>query len=99
MNKRIRIGIALVIILLVSFWLLPSEMLAQCPMCRMTAESNLKSGGSAGRGLNAGILYMLALPYLLVGAIGFWWWRNRKRSTEVENDLPELLEEDSSRYN
>lgn len=55
---------------------------AQCPMCRISAESNLKSGGSAGRGLNAGIIYMLATPYLLVGVIGYIWWRNRKKVAE-----------------
>ncbi len=47
-------------------------------MCKMSAEQNLKDGGSAGRGLNAGILYMLVMPYLLVGGIGYMWWRNRK---------------------
>lgn len=50
---------------------------AQCPMCRMAAESNLENGGTAGRGLNAGILYMLATPYLIIGVLGFVWWRNR----------------------
>lgn len=54
------------------------ELPAQCPMCRISAESNLKNGGKTGRGLNAGILYMLALPYLLVGTIGYVWWRNRR---------------------
>jgi hypothetical protein len=53
---------------------------AQCPMCKMSAESNLKNGGTAGRGLNAGILYMLALPYTLVGTIGFIWWRHNRRN-------------------
>ncbi|MEY3050609.1 MAG: hypothetical protein RLY31_394 [Bacteroidota bacterium] len=48
-------------------------------MCKIAAESNLKDGGKAGKGLNAGILYMLALPYLLVGTIGFVWWRNRRQ--------------------
>ncbi len=52
---------------------------AQCPMCKIAAESNLKDGGKAGKGLNAGILYMLALPYLLVGTIGYVWWRNRRK--------------------
>ena len=52
---------------------------AQCPMCRMSAEQNLKDGGQAGKGLNAGILYMLATPYLLVGGLAYFWWRNRRR--------------------
>jgi hypothetical protein len=40
----------------------------------MGAESNLKNGGTAGSGLNTGILYMLAMPYLLVVTIGFVWY-------------------------
>lgn len=60
---------------------------AQCPMCRMSAESNLKNGGSAGRGLNTGILYMLATPYLLVGVLGFIWWRSRRREEEEDDAL------------
>ena len=58
------------------------EVQAQCPMCRIAAESNLENGGSEGKGLNLGILYILATPYLLVGTIGFIWWRNRRRQVE-----------------
>jgi hypothetical protein len=57
---------------------------AQCPMCRMSAESNLQNGGTAGKGLNNGILYMLATPYLLIGIIGYVWWRNRQRKQVEE---------------
>lgn len=56
-----------------------AELIAQCPMCRIAAESNLKDGGTAGAGLNAGILYMLAAPYLVVGTIGFIWWKNNRK--------------------
>lgn len=69
---------------------------AQCPMCRMSAESNLKNGGTDGRGLNAGILYMLALPYLTAAGIGFWWWRNRKSGRD---DPDSFSEEDFASYN
>jgi len=57
---------------------------AQCPMCRMSAESNLQNGGSAGKGLNSGILYLLATPYLLIGIVGYVWWRNRQRKRTEE---------------
>lgn len=70
---------------------------AQCPMCRMSAESNLKNGGTDGRGLNAGILYMLALPYLTAAGIGFWWWRNRKSEQETRTET--FSEEDFASYN
>ncbi len=63
------------------------ELLAQCPMCRMSAESNLKDGGTAGRGLNAGILYMLSMPYLLVFGIGYMWWKNKRDGREDEQHL------------
>ena len=59
---------------------------AQCPMCRMAAESNLENGGSAGAGLNTGILYMLSMPYLIVMVLGYIWYRNRKNFGDVVED-------------
>jgi hypothetical protein len=67
---------------LVAFTVIPNAE-AQCPMCKMGAESNLKNGGTAGSGLNTGILYMLSMPYLLVGAIGFVWYKNRRKDSEM----------------
>ncbi len=61
-----------------------TDIVAQCPMCKMSAETNLRDGGTAGKGLNKGILYMFAMPYLLVGTLGYLWWRN-KRTIEGEN--------------
>ncbi len=60
----------------------PAETNAQCPMCKIAAESNLKNGGTAGKGLNAGILFMLGLPYFIVGGIGYVWWKNRKKGLD-----------------
>jgi hypothetical protein len=54
-------------------------------MCKMSAESNMKNGGTAGRGLNAGILYMLAAPYLIVAGVGVWWYRNRRKEQSPED--------------
>ncbi|MCB0662258.1 MAG: hypothetical protein KDC24_05940 [Saprospiraceae bacterium] len=82
--KNIILTSGLVLIFLV---LSQVDVLAQCPMCRMSAESNLANGGTAGAGLNAGILYMLATPYLLVAAVGFIWYKNRRK------DADELQEE------
>ncbi len=55
-----------------------SDVMAQCPMCRIGAETNLASGGSAGAGLNKGILLLLGLPYVVIGTFGFIWWKNKK---------------------
>lgn len=67
-------------------------MQAQCPMCKMTAESNLKGGGSAGKGLNSGILYMLLTPYLLIGVVGFVWYKNRKKEEDVLEDEGNIVQ-------
>ncbi len=51
---------------------------AQCAMCKATAEQ------SDVIGLNLGIFVLFAMPYLLVGTIGYLWWRNKKK----EEDTP-----------
>lgn len=58
------------------------DLTAQCPMCKIGAEANLKSGGSAAMGLNTGILYMLSMPYLLVATLGIIWYKNRRQDGE-----------------
>jgi hypothetical protein len=53
---------------------------AQCPMCKTALKSNgTKSKPTVGNGVNSGILYLLTAPYLLVGAVGFVWYRNRNK--------------------
>jgi len=43
---------------------------AQCAMCKAAAESNLESDPkSIARGLNKGILFLMAAPYVIVGFI------------------------------
>ena len=46
-----------------------SDASAQCAMCKAVVETNLEAGGSKGSGLNDGILYLMAFPYL--AAVGF----------------------------
>ncbi|WP_317246715.1 hypothetical protein [Pontibacter sp. E15-1] len=60
---------------------------SQCAMCRATVESNVGTGkghnhepeSEVGSGLNTGILYLMAAPYLLIGTIGFLWYRNSRK--------------------
>jgi hypothetical protein len=86
----------LIVLMIVLFGILGfNDTAAQCAMCKGAAEMNLKQGGGDPQGLNNGILYMLATPYLLVGFIGYWWWRNRKKDQE---QIAEFSEEDFSRY-
>ncbi len=76
-SKFVPMKKALILILLLA--LICVDISAQCPMCKIAAESNLENGGTAGKGLNTGILYMLSLPYLLIGLIGIIWYKNRHK--------------------
>ena len=65
-----------------------TELFAQCPMCRMAAESNLENGGTEGKGLNTGILYLFAMPYLIASVLGFIWWKNRIKDDPASGSTP-----------
>jgi len=39
---------------------------SQCAMCRAVAESSYNGGSSIANGLNTGILYLMAFPYILL---------------------------------
>ena len=48
------------------FFLCTFAMNAQCAMCRAVAESGDKNGQHVVGGLNNGILYLMAIPYVLI---------------------------------
>lgn len=62
-----------------------SPLNAQCPMCKTALKSNQtnKKGATVGNGINKGILFLLATPYLLVGAAGFAWYNYRKNRRDA----------------
>lgn len=58
--------------------LIPAMGEAQCAMCRAVAESSEAGGSSIADGLNAGIVYLMAFPYLLLGGVGYAIYRHKK---------------------
>ncbi len=55
---------------------------AQCAMCKAAVEANLEAGGDEGAGLNDGILYLMAMPYLAVLVFGvFYYLQQKKKKT------------------
>jgi len=48
---------------------------AQCAMCKTTAESDLNGGGSIANGLNTGILYLMAIPYIILMIGGYFFFK------------------------
>lgn len=59
--------------------LLPQAADAQCAMCKAVAETSQAGGSSVADGLNSGIMYLMAFPYILLGAVGFAIYRLKKQ--------------------
>jgi flagellar basal body-associated protein FliL len=63
-----------------------SSSYAQCALCKSSAESSLKEGDTQAQGLNMGIMYLLVMPYLLVGGIGYYWYVNQKKQQQESEE-------------
>ena len=75
--KTLRIIIICLIVSGVIFY--SSDSLAQCSMCTLNAENSVQNGNTEGNGLNRGILYLLAAPYIAIAAVGFLWYKKYRR--------------------
>jgi hypothetical protein len=86
-------GIRKVLILVAFCFIIFSavEVKAQCAMCAATVQSSNKSGNKTTNGLNNGILYLLAAPYIAVAAVGFIWYKKYRRKNVNINMRPEKL--------
>ena len=62
--------------------LLSVDIQAQCAMCKAAVEANLKAGDNIGSGLNTGILYLMAMPYIAVILFGFFWYKQHKKVSQ-----------------
>ena len=71
----------LLIIAIMVLMLIPEMSDAQCAMCRAVLES--EEGQETAKGVNNGIIYLMAVPYLLVGGLGYFIYRSfKKRATQ-----------------
>lgn len=57
-----------------------TEVSAQCAMCSLNAENSATNGNTQGKGLNDGILFLLAIPYLIAIGIGILWYKKYRKS-------------------
>jgi hypothetical protein len=69
--------------LILVFVVLGTDTWAQCAMCRGSVESSMGNGrNNVGVGLNTGIMYLFVMPYILVAAIGYFWYRSSKQARD-----------------
>lgn len=64
---------SLFLLLLTLLFFVSSEAFAQCSMCRAALDS--QQDKSVAEGINNGILFLMAFPYLLVGGLGYYIYR------------------------
>jgi hypothetical protein len=82
MKRYLPYLIVLALVLLIT--LAPESAMAQCPMCKASAESSMKEGSRVAIGLNKGILYLLMMPYLFYGVLFLLYWFKTRRKVVAE---------------
>jgi len=70
LDKKIFIALLFVVL-----WSYTAQ--AQCSMCRAVLES--EEGQATAKGINDGIVYLMAMPYILVAGVGFAVYRMMKK--------------------
>lgn len=58
-----------IVVFTIAYCLLPIASKAQCAMCRAALES--EEGGVKAEAVNDGIVYLMAIPYILVAILGY----------------------------
>ncbi len=64
-----------VLILILALCVFQSSALAQCSICTKTAQ---QLGEGPAKGLNAGIIYLAGMPLLIIGYVGYKWWKHNR---------------------
>lgn len=66
----------LVFVLFFVLFLAPQCIEAQCAMCRAVLES--EGNTSSAEGINNGIVYLMAIPYLLIAGVFYFVYKKMK---------------------
>jgi hypothetical protein len=64
-NMKSKVLLGVILLLFIS----SDVVYGQCSMCRAVLQS--EEGQATAKGINNGILYLMAIPYLLVGVVGW----------------------------
>ncbi len=60
------------------FAVVGSKAKAQCSICTKTSA---QMGEKPAKGMNTGILYLMAAPFCIAGYIGYRWWKQEKANS------------------
>jgi hypothetical protein len=68
-----------ILFFIASFSLVSTAVFAQCSICAKTVA---QMGSRPAEGFNTGILYLMFIPYVAIGVVGYKWWQKEKRKAE-----------------
>lgn len=66
---------SLILIILLLFFMMPADLAAQCSICTKTAQ---QLGEKPAKALNMGIVYLGLTPLIIMGVVGYRWWKNNQ---------------------
>lgn len=87
-RKISRILVTVILVTLLSCF--GTDLWAQCQTCKANVETNLATGGTIGLGINSGIKYLLAAPYVLILSVGVGWYIYRRKKMREEQPSEEF---------
>ena len=64
-------------LILIAYYLFPIVSSAQCAMCRASLQGD--ENMAKAEAVNDGIVYLMIIPYVLIGAIGYYIFRMYKK--------------------
>ncbi|WP_438426581.1 hypothetical protein [Aquimarina macrocephali] len=68
--------------ILILFLIFTTPVEAQCAMCRAVLEN--EEGQETAKGINNGIVYLMVVPYILIGVVGYFIYRNKRKLTTTK---------------
>jgi hypothetical protein len=71
MIKKMLIIFSVIIFLIVA----ANTVSAQCAICAKTVA---QMGDKPAKGFNSGIVYLMTIPYIAIGVIGYRWWKHNR---------------------
>ena len=85
-HKPLAISNVFLKLLPLTFCLLPAISIAQCAMCRAALES--EGNKTKVEAVNDGIVFLMAVPYIIVAAIGFAIYKMYYKKSSKQEQLP-----------
>lgn len=69
-------------ILVICFSIISFDVAAQCSICTKTA---MQLGNKPAQGLNAGILYLMSVPFIAIGVVSYKWWKSQNEEDDKKS--------------